>query len=55
MFSAAGGHIYQIIVANNFACVNAGIMFYPDIFLQLFGGLMLVLTKPKDPYAGLVA
>jgi len=52
MFGAAGGHIYQMIVANNFASGNAGIVFYADIFLPVFGGLMLMLTKPKDPYAG---
>lgn len=52
MFGAAGGHIYQMIVANNFAPGNAGIVFYADIFLPLFGGLMLVLTKPKGPHSG---
>jgi hypothetical protein len=52
MFRAAGGHTYQMIVANNFASGNAAIAFYAEIFLPLFGGLMLVLTKPKDPYAG---
>lgn len=45
MFGAAGGHIYQMIVANNFAPGNAGIMFYSDIFLPLFGVMMLWLSR----------
>ncbi|MDO9025380.1 DUF6790 family protein [Zwartia sp.] len=45
MLGAAGGHVYQMIVAHNFAPGNAGIMFYSDIFLPLFGLLMLWLTR----------
>lgn len=48
MLGAAGGHVYQMIVANNFAPGNAGIMFYSDLFLPAFGVLLLWLTKPKD-------
>ena len=48
MLGAAGGHVYQMIVASNFAPGNAGIMFYSDLFLPAFGVAMLVLTKPKD-------
>ena len=47
MLGAAGGHVYQMIVAHNFAPGNAGIMFYSDIFLPLFGVLMLWLTRPS--------
>jgi uncharacterized membrane protein YjdF len=49
MLGAAGGHVYQMIVAHNFAPGNAGIMFYSDLFLPAFGVVMLVLTKPKIP------
>lgn len=48
MLGAAGGHVYQMIVANNFAPGNAGIMFYSDLFLPAFGVLLLWLTKAKD-------
>ena len=46
MLGAAGGHIYQMITANNFAPGNAGLMFYSDLFLPLFGAVMLKLTRP---------
>lgn len=48
MLGAAGGHVYQMITANNFAPGNAGIMFYSDLFLPAFGIVMLFLTKPKN-------
>ena len=34
---AAGGHIYQMITAHNFAPGNAGIIFYSDIVLPIIG------------------
>lgn len=49
LLGAAGGHIYQMQTANNFAAGNAGIMFYSDLFLPLFGAVMLWLTKPIKP------
>jgi hypothetical protein len=36
-WGAAVGHIHQMIVAQNFAPGNAGIMFWSDIFLPMIG------------------
>jgi hypothetical protein len=41
MLAAAGGHIYQMITAHNFAPGNAGIIFWSDIFLPLIGFALL--------------
>lgn len=41
MLGAAGGHVYQMVVANNFAPGNAGIIFYTDIFVPLMGFALL--------------
>jgi hypothetical protein len=43
MLGAACGHVYQMITALNFAPGNAGIIFWSDIFLPLFGLLLLWL------------
>lgn len=40
---AAGGHIYQMIVAENFAPGNAGVIFYTDIGVPLVGFALLWL------------
>lgn len=42
---AAAGHIDQMITAHNFAPGNAGIVFYMDIIIPLFGGLLLWLQR----------
>jgi hypothetical protein len=47
MLGAAGGHIYQMITANNFAPGNAGIIFWSDIFLPLFGLALLWLDRKE--------
>jgi len=47
MLGAAGGHVYQMIVAHNFAPGNAGIMFYSDLFLPLFGATLIWLTRDE--------
>ena len=44
MLGAAGGHIYQMVTAHNFAPGNAGIIFYTDIFLPLIGFALLWLA-----------
>jgi hypothetical protein len=44
MLGAAVGHIHQMIVANNFAPGNAGVMFWSDIFLPLIGFALLWLS-----------
>ncbi len=40
---AAAGHIHQMITAHNFAPGNAGVIFYMDIVVPLFGGTLLWL------------
>jgi len=45
MWGAAFGHIYQMITAGNFAPGNAGIMFWCDIFMPIFGFLLLWMTR----------
>jgi hypothetical protein len=42
---AAGGHIYQMITADNFAPGNAGIIFWSDILLPLAGFVLLWLER----------
>lgn len=37
LWGAAGGHIYQMITAHNFAPGNAGIIFWTDILLPIIG------------------
>lgn len=43
LLGAAGGHIYQMISAGNFAPGNAGIIFYTDILIPALGFLLLWL------------
>ncbi len=38
---AAVGHVYQMVTAHNFAPGNAGVIFYTDIFIPLFGFFLL--------------
>lgn len=45
LLGAAGGHIYQIIQAGNFAPGNAGIIFYTDILIPALGFLFLWLQR----------
>jgi hypothetical protein len=40
---AAVGHIQQMVTAHNFAPGNAGVIFYADIFIPLFGFVLLWL------------
>lgn len=40
-WGAAGGHIYQMITMHNFTLGNAGIVFWADIFLPIFGLALL--------------
>jgi hypothetical protein len=44
-WGAASGHVYQMITAGNFAPGNAGVMFWCDIFLPLFGFVLLWQTR----------
>jgi len=42
---AAAGHVDQMITAHNFAPGNAGIIFWTDIFIPLFGFALLWLSR----------
>jgi hypothetical protein len=45
LWGAAGGHVYQMIKAHNFAPGNAGIIFYSDILIPVVGVLFLWLQR----------
>jgi hypothetical protein len=45
MLGAAGGHVYQMITAHNFAPGNAGIIFWSDIALPFAGFVLLWLER----------
>jgi hypothetical protein len=51
---AAAGHINQMVTAQNFAPGNAGIIFWTDIFIQLFGFSLLWLHR-RNVSSGAVA
>ena len=48
LWGAAGGHIYQIVTAHNFAPGNAGVILWTDIFLP-FAGLILLALQRRYP------
>ncbi len=54
LLGAAGGHIYQMITTHNVAPGNAGVIFYLDLFVPVFGGVLLWLAK-QNPTSRLVA
>jgi hypothetical protein len=54
LLGAAGGHIYQMASAHNFAPGNAGIIFYMDIIIPAFG-LLLLWLQWRDSAAGEMA
>jgi hypothetical protein len=43
LLGAAGGHVYQMITAHNFAPGNAGVIFYTDILIPIIGIVLLWL------------
>jgi hypothetical protein len=43
LLGAAGGHLYQMIAAGNFAPGNAGVIFYTDLLIPLIGFTLLWL------------
>src|SRR5215831_6105747 len=43
LWGAAGGHVYQMITAHNFAPGNAGIIFYSDLLVPIVGLIFLWL------------
>jgi hypothetical protein len=53
---AAVGHLYQMVSAHNFAPGNAGIIFWADIFIPLFGFALLRLSgRDINSKAALIA
>jgi len=49
LWGAAGGHIYQMITAHNFAPGNAGAIFYSDVLLPIVGFIFLWLQHRSAP------
>lgn len=50
LLGAAGGHIYQMVTAHNFAPGNAGVIFWTDILLPVIGFVLLWLSaEPSGP------
>jgi hypothetical protein len=45
LWGAAGGHVMQMVEAHNYAPGNAGVIFYTDILLPLFGLTMLWMQR----------
>ncbi|WP_269585261.1 DUF6790 family protein [Roseibium sp. Sym1] len=45
LLGAAGGHVYQMVAAHNFAPGNAGVVFWTDIFIPVIGFTLLWLTR----------
>jgi len=45
LLGAAGGHVYQMVHAHNFAPGNAGIVFWTDLLIPLLGFALLYLRK----------
>jgi hypothetical protein len=45
LLGAAGGHIYQIVTAGNFAPGNAGVILYTDILIPVIGFVLLWLQR----------
>jgi hypothetical protein len=43
LLGAAGGHVYQMVSAGNFAPGNAGIIFYTDVLIPALGFVLLWL------------
>jgi hypothetical protein len=52
LWGAAGGHVYQMITAHNFAPGNAGVIFYSDILVPVMGFIFLWLQRRASPQKG---
>jgi len=48
LWGAAAGHVVQMVEAHNFAPGNAGVIFYTDILLPMFGLALLWLKRRAD-------
>lgn len=49
LLGAAAGHIHQMVTTHDFAPGNAGIIFYMDIIIPLFGFALLWLQHRTAP------
>ncbi|MGD9921921.1 MAG: DUF6790 family protein [Pseudorhodoplanes sp.] len=50
LLGAAGGHVYQMIAARNFAPGNAGIIFWTDLLIPAMGlGLLYLQRREREP------
>jgi hypothetical protein len=47
LWGAAGGHVYQMVTADNFAPGNAGVIFWTDVFLPVIGFGLLWVTRAE--------
>jgi hypothetical protein len=52
LWGAAAGHVMQMVEAHNYAPGNAGIIFYTDILLPVFGLAMLWLRYRAEASQG---
>ncbi len=50
LLGAACGHLYQMIAAGNFAPGNAGVIFYTDILIPVFGFALLWLQRRSEEH-----
>jgi hypothetical protein len=56
LLGAAGGHIYQMITAHNFAPGNAGIIFWTDILVPAIGfGLLHLQARTRETETDITA
>lgn len=51
LWGAAGGHVYQMVTANNFAPGNAGVIFWTDLFLPVIGSVLLFQQYRQEKQA----
>ncbi|MBZ6074801.1 DUF6790 family protein [Microvirga puerhi] len=49
LWGAAVGHAIQMVEAHNYSPGNAGVIFYTDILLPLFGFVLLWMSEKREP------
>ncbi|AJY47587.1 DUF6790 family protein [Martelella endophytica] len=52
LWGAAIGHVLDMVRAHNFAPGNAGVIFWTDILLPVFGLALLWLSRSRSPDVG---